>query len=1308
MDRYHIFNEIGAGRQSQVFKGRCKKTVNYVAIKRVEKGQMEKVVNEVQMMHCLSHPHTLKFYDWYETRNNLWLILEYCSGGDLKSLLRSDGQLPLRSVKLFGGDLLAGLQYLHYSGILYCDLKPSNILIDEYGVLKLAGFGLARKIPNSENRSRAPRNRGTPYYMAPELFLREGVHNYGSDLWSLGVVLYELATGKPPFASASLNELMHYISNTEPDMSASLFLIVQPDRHRNQLHLQQTDPTTNDNCTLEHFSSAISQLLQKDATQRPTWDQLHDCCTISFWHDVIPSPPESRTLAPQPLFEACIAAQRTAAQNGKELGAFQDDQPSPLSTTPNNNQQGENNNNHFTTNTSVQETLRVSTSYQAHMRRNLARRQSSNESHAHNNNSTLNRMDDSDDSQWHNQNNSSGPRYQEQQRVWWQKRKKDPYSFCDNFTSSLVFAALSDSQISPILSASATSEHDALAMLRNAYPNTNFAAACAQHRHHLSRGHASEYTATLLRQLPADVLPLEPKSVELLRSMPHEALEAHLVIGYRALVAATKTTHILAIIAYLQLASEVMHVANVVINSSFVSLLIQMLRTSDETSRTNSDLRSSILIFIGILMRHATYIVPDPDSGLVSVLLGAIGDSRRQAKERELALAALGELAFYVTTQDIRDDEESDPEDDECTQSVVSEDDARWRLFRELVKTLIHCLDSAVDAGLIYYAAKTIGNILAQARPIFVDALAALGQSLTVPLSRHAVRALTDVGSTEPGRVSAYALIHMLRPLVIKSQKEQQDTVLIALEALGGASALAKATINALIRTDDAKWQLTTLNLINIALTLGLIRFQEQNKDLILSRCLASDARLLACLVRALGGGGCVESTVRAKSALAILQIGSLYPPALARATDPTLSQMNLDATRLLDGTTDSTDHRREVSAATESNTTINYQRTGTGNKGTLIVALDRLAAREAHDLANDDYFSECALVLTAFVADTAVASVRCAAQVAQIVTTEQRLEGETILREVLRDRFNFDTKKPGEKSTYKNRLSTDMSLTDDLDGGSSFEDNLCGTSAAESFDQGLIRIENNAMRALGHLPVRELAAVLPLTASAAASPLLRPRVVTPAFLSDLGQLLANVASFDGIAEEVYRIFHGLPEILDALLSRDAELLMPHLAIIFKNDVGLLPASCDLFPNAHRDLRLTAAQLLRHSVPPLLHGMQRSAPDDESLLVNVHDLLANRLPLACVRLLAAQPAFLEINEQQSSPQLNNNLILETECMLRLLLETLPRWPAATSLFANHIALVRALNRTVNSSSTVTTSLSGLAAQLLLRFGVTRH
>lgn len=114
-------------------------------------------------------------------------------------------------------DLMTGLQYLHSCGVLYCDLKPSNVLVDEYGVLKLSDFGLARRIPGSQAgapvEDGGPDRRGTPAYMAPELFLSDGQPSYASELWSLGCVLYELAVGRPPFTSSSLNELIQIILN---------------------------------------------------------------------------------------------------------------------------------------------------------------------------------------------------------------------------------------------------------------------------------------------------------------------------------------------------------------------------------------------------------------------------------------------------------------------------------------------------------------------------------------------------------------------------------------------------------------------------------------------------------------------------------------------------------------------------------------------------------------------------------------------------------------------------------------------------------------------------------------------------------------------------------------------------------------------------------------------------------------------------------------------------------------------------------------------------------------------------------------
>jgi serine/threonine-protein kinase ULK4 len=128
---------------------------------------------------------------------------------------------------MFGVDLMAGLQYLHSKGVLYGDLKPSNVLVDEFGVLKLSDFARARKVGSRSAAAPSPaspsptsdpsslQGRGTPAYMAPELFLG-GVPSFASELWSFGCVLYEMYFGEPPFTYPSLNKLMHAILNADP------------------------------------------------------------------------------------------------------------------------------------------------------------------------------------------------------------------------------------------------------------------------------------------------------------------------------------------------------------------------------------------------------------------------------------------------------------------------------------------------------------------------------------------------------------------------------------------------------------------------------------------------------------------------------------------------------------------------------------------------------------------------------------------------------------------------------------------------------------------------------------------------------------------------------------------------------------------------------------------------------------------------------------------------------------------------------------------------------------------------------------
>ena len=259
MDRYHIYEAIGRGSTGRV-QGEAQEDDPVLFIKSVDKSQRPRVLQEVQVLRSVSHPLVLKFHAWYETKNHLWLILEYCVGGDLLGLLKQDERLPERSVAVFARDLVAALRVLHRAGTLHCDLKPSNVLMDEDGRLKLCGFGLARKVADVTSSRGAPgqlSKRGTPCYMAPELFREGGVHSFASDLWALGCVMYECAAGRPPFVSSSLSELMEMILTDDPPPVDDKKAAVSPE-----------------------FENLVARLLDKDPTRRLDWDGL---LSHPFW-----------------------------------------------------------------------------------------------------------------------------------------------------------------------------------------------------------------------------------------------------------------------------------------------------------------------------------------------------------------------------------------------------------------------------------------------------------------------------------------------------------------------------------------------------------------------------------------------------------------------------------------------------------------------------------------------------------------------------------------------------------------------------------------------------------------------------------------------------------------------------------------------------------------------------------------------------------------------------------------------------------------------------------------------------------------
>lgn len=197
----------------------------------------------------------------------------------MASLIKQDGYLPETSVRMFSLDILAGLKYLHSMGLLHCDLRPSNILIDEYGILKISDFKYTRKIPKSSLHNQPMSSRGTPMHMAPELYSSEGVHSFASDFWSLGCVIFELRCGRHPFSSndhsakgdESEDELLNCAATDEleedPTRKVALASLLERVRSRDPL----TDMQQQTGSMSPTLRDLVAWLLEKVPSFRCDW-----------------------------------------------------------------------------------------------------------------------------------------------------------------------------------------------------------------------------------------------------------------------------------------------------------------------------------------------------------------------------------------------------------------------------------------------------------------------------------------------------------------------------------------------------------------------------------------------------------------------------------------------------------------------------------------------------------------------------------------------------------------------------------------------------------------------------------------------------------------------------------------------------------------------------------------------------------------------------------------------------------------------------------------------------------------------------
>ncbi len=243
-ERYRIVGMLGRGGMGEVYRADDLKLGQSVALKFLpenlvgDRNMLARFHREVRIARQISHPNLCRVFDIGEVQGHHFLSMEYIDGEDLASLLRRIGRLPSDKAVEIARQLCAGLGAAHDEGVLHRDLKPANIMIDGRGKTRITDFGLAGLAGDFQGHEvRA----GTPAYMAPEQLSGSEV-TAKSDIYSLGLLLYEIFTGKKAFEAATLEELIKLRESSTPPSISNYVKEIDPLVERVILRCLERDP----------------------------------------------------------------------------------------------------------------------------------------------------------------------------------------------------------------------------------------------------------------------------------------------------------------------------------------------------------------------------------------------------------------------------------------------------------------------------------------------------------------------------------------------------------------------------------------------------------------------------------------------------------------------------------------------------------------------------------------------------------------------------------------------------------------------------------------------------------------------------------------------------------------------------------------------------------------------------------------------------------------------------------------------------------------------------------------------------------
>ncbi|KAJ6464045.1 kinase-like protein [Mycena sanguinolenta] len=325
---YVIETDIGKGSFATVYKGYHEVTNQAVAIKTVLRQKLsaklfENLQSEIQILKSLSHRHITKLIDIVRTDRNIYLIMEYCSGGDLTNYIKKRGRVETLQyapsegaalqfyphprtggldeivVRSFLRQLARALKFLRHRNLIHRDVKPQNLLLtpappEELArghplgvpILKVADFGFARSLPNA---MMAETLCGSPLYMAPEI-LRYQKYDAKADLWSVGAVLYEMAVGRPPFRAANHIDLLKKIEHSKG--------IKFPDEEPKSQSARNGGGGSEDLPVPPDVKKLIRALLKQNPAERASFEEFFSSTALAKSKFPRPSEP---SLSPSPI-----------------------------------------------------------------------------------------------------------------------------------------------------------------------------------------------------------------------------------------------------------------------------------------------------------------------------------------------------------------------------------------------------------------------------------------------------------------------------------------------------------------------------------------------------------------------------------------------------------------------------------------------------------------------------------------------------------------------------------------------------------------------------------------------------------------------------------------------------------------------------------------------------------------------------------------------------------------------------------------------------------------------------------------------